>query len=238
MNQNDPPKIVLGVAAHADDLDFGCAASLAKWAQDGADVHLLIVTNGDKGSADANMTSEELAKVRRLEQENAGKIIGAKSISYLNYEDGELELTLPLKKDIVRHIRKIKPDTVVTSDPTFIYSVEQGFLNHPDHRAAAQATLDAIYPLARDRLSFPELLEEGYEPHKVKSILLTSFTDGNYFVDVTKTIELKKEALRSHFSQTPEFESIWDRIKKYAEKSGAKRGVQYAESFIRIDMFL
>lgn len=238
MNQNDSPKIALGIAAHADDLDFGCAGTLAKWAQDGSEVHLLIVTNGDKGSSDEKMTSTELAKIRRQEQETAGKIIGTKSITYLGYEDGELELTLQLKKDIVRQIRKIKPDTVITSDPTFIYSVEQGFLNHPDHRAVGQATLDSIYPLARDRLSFPEILEEGYEPHKVKTVLLTNFSGGNYFVDVTHTIDLKKEALRSHFSQTAGFDSIWERIQQYAAKAGGKRGVQYAESFVRIDMFI
>jgi LmbE family N-acetylglucosaminyl deacetylase len=230
------PKIVLAVGAHPDDIDFGASGSVAKWAKDGAEVHYLVITDGGKGSADPTMTTEKLIAVRQQEQRDAIAALGAKEAHFFAYEDGILEVTLGLKKDIVRLIRQIKPDTIVVMDPTMIYISDINFINHPDHRAAGQATLDAIFPLARDHLSFPDLyLEEKLEPHKVAHVLLINLERENYFVDISDTLELKLEGLKRHASQVGDMYIMQDRVKQRAAKLGAHTGTAYAEGFIRID---
>jgi len=230
------PKVVLAVGAHADDIDFGAAGSVAKWAADGAEVHYLVVTDGSKGSDDRNMTGEQLRAMRQVEQRSAAAVLGAKEVHFLDYEDGALEVTMPLKKDIVRIIRQIRPDTVVVIDPTFLYSSELGLINHPDHRAAGQATVDAVFPLARDHMSFPELLnEEKLEPHKVAHLLLIGLDKSNYVVDITATLDTKVEALKRHVSQFSSVEALTDTIRQRAEMLGSKIGARYAEGFVRID---
>lgn len=232
------PKVVLGIVAHPDDLDFSSSGSFAKWGADGAETHYLIVTNGSKGSDDPAMTSDQLIKIRRDEQRAAAKILGVKSVTFFDYEDGELEVTKELKKDIAREIRRVKPDTVVTLDPTFVYAPGTGIINHSDHRAAGQAAIDAVYPLARDRLTYPELIEEGFEPHKVKHLLLTSFTGGNFFVDISDSFDKKVAALKEHKSQISDFSGVENRMRHFAHESGKKFGCELAESFNRVDMFI
>jgi len=229
------PKIVLGIAAHPDDLDVGAGGTLAHFAAQGAEVHYLILTDGGKGSDNPFMTSAQLTEIRHTEQQTALEIVGGKSITFLDYPDGELEVTMELKRQIVKVIRSIKPDVVITMDPTVIYSAANGIINHPDHRAAGQATLDAVFPLARDRLTFPELLEEGFEPHKTATILLVNFNESNFAVDITHTFETKLNALKAHISQFGDLEnSSWVRDMAIAE--GQKAGYELAESFVRIDI--
>lgn len=230
------PKVVLGIAAHADDLDFGVAGTIAKFAAQGAEVHYLIVTDGSKGSSDYDMSTVELAKMRQDEQRNALKALGGKEVHFLGYPDGELEVTMDVKRDIVRVIRSVKPDVVITWDPSVIYSSSRGFVNHPDHRACGQAALDAVYPLARDHMSFPELFAEGYEPHKTKTALLMNFDTANYYVDITDTLEKKFEALKAHASQVPNFAEMRERFTEFAAMSGKEAGFKYAESFVRLDI--
>ena len=230
------PKKVLGVAAHPDDLDFGASGSFAKWAKEGADIYYLIITDGSKGSDDESITSDQLVKIRKNEQRKAAKIVGAKDVFFLNYPDAYLEVTINLKRDITRKIRLLKPDLVITTDPTFLYSSERGFINHSDHRVAGQATIDSVFPMARDRLTFPELISEGLMPHKVASLLLINFEDGNYFVDITHTLDKKLEALAAHASQMTELTLTQDRMKDYASRIGKKCGVDYAECFARINI--
>ena len=229
------PKIVLGIAAHPDDLDVGAGGTLAHFASQGAEVHYLILTDGGKGSDDPSMTSAQLTAIRHYEQQTALEIIGGKSITFLDYPDGELEVTMELKKHIVKAIRSIKPDVVITMDPTVIYSAANGIINHPDHRAAGQATLDAVFPLARDRLTFPELLTAGFEPHKTATVLLVNFNDSNFAVDITNTFDTKMNALKAHVSQFGDLEnSTW--VRSMAEAQGRKAGYALAESFVRIDI--
>jgi LmbE family N-acetylglucosaminyl deacetylase len=230
------PKIVLGIAAHPDDLDFGASGSMATFADSGADVHYLILTDGGKGSSDPNMTPAQLTALRKKEQETALKILGGKTVTFLDYPDGELEVTLKLKKDIVRVIRTIKPDVVVTMDPSMLYSAERGFINHPDHRAAGQAALDAVFPLARDHLSFPELYANGYLPHKTATVLLINFDSKNFFVDITRTFPRKIEALKAHASQIPSTTELEGFIRDIASKTGKQAGYELAEAFVRIDL--
>lgn len=230
------PAVVLGVAAHPDDLDFGAAATMAKFAQDGAEVHYLLLTDGSKGSDDKNLTSTQLVKLRQAEQRAALLVIGGKGITFLNYPDAYLEITMDLKRAIVREIRRLKPDVVVTMDPSVIYSESRGFINHPDHRAAGQATLDAVFPLARDYLTFPELLADGLEPHRVKTLLMTNFDKQNFYVDISSTIDKKWQALACHASQIPNISAVRERFEKFAQEAGVKAGTNYAEGFMRLDL--
>lgn len=229
------PKIVLGIAAHPDDLDVGAGGTLAHFAADGAEIHYLILTDGGKGSDDPSMTSAQLTEIRHAEQQAALAIVGGKSITFLDYPDGELEVTMELKKQIVKRIRSVKPNVVITMDPTVIYSAQRGIINHPDHRAAGQATLDAVFPLARDRLTFPELYEAGYEPHKTETVLLVNFNESNFAVDITGSFETKLRALKAHVSQFGDIDgSSW--VHDMAAQQGEKYDYELAESFVRIDV--
>lgn len=229
------PKIILGVAAHPDDLDVGAGGALAHYASQGAEVHYLIVTDGGKGSDDPAMTSAQLTKIRHAEQQVALEAIGGKSVTFLDYPDGELEVTMQLKRELVKAIRTIKPDTVITMDPSVLYVANKGIINHPDHRVVGQATLDAVFPLARDWLTFPELATEGYEPHKTKSLLLINFDTANFSVDISDSIETKNNALKAHASQFGDLSELrW--VQEMAEVQGKLAGYKYAEGFIRIDI--
>lgn len=226
--------IALGVAAHPDDLDFGSSGTFAKWAREGADCYYLICTNGCKGSDDPKMTEEKLIKIRREEQTRAGKVIGLKGVFFLNHNDTELVADLKLKKEIVRYIRRLKPDVVVTMDPTMIYSRKRGYVNHTDHRAAGQAAMDAVFPLARDRLTFKELEKEGLKPHKVRTLYLTNFDDHNEIVDISKTIGVKLKALECHRSQISKDALGW--VRKMGAMVGKEKGYRYAEAFVKLDL--
>lgn len=233
------PRVILGIAAHPDDLDFGAAGSVAHYAKTGAEVHYLILTDGSKGTADLKMSSPELIKLRQEEQRSALKLLGSRAdrAHFLGYPDGELQVTLELKRAIVKLIRVIRPDTVITLDPSVIYNAARGFINHPDHRAAGQAALDAVFPLARDHLTFPELYAEGFMPHKVQHVLLTGFGfPGNFNVDITSTFALKLRALKAHPSQIADYELIASWMRSIAEEAGQRAGCELAESFTRIDV--
>lgn len=230
------PKIVLGIAAHPDDLDFGAGGTMAQFAEQGAAVHYLILTDGSSGSEDITMTPERLTKLREEEQRAATKAIGGKSVTFLAYPDGQLEVTMALKRDVVKVIRRIRPDVVVTMDPSVLYSTSRGMINHPDHRAAGQTALDCVFPLARDHMSFPELYAEGYEPHKTKTILLTNFNEANFYVDTSKTFSKKINALKAHASQVGDIDQIQERMEQWGETVGEKAGYELAEGFVRIDI--
>jgi LmbE family N-acetylglucosaminyl deacetylase len=194
------PAVVLGIAAHPDDLDFSTPASMAKSTMEGVSVYYLILTDGSKGSDDRSMTSEQLVKIRVREQLASLRAIGGKEATFLSYPDSKLQVTMDLKRDIVKEIRRLKPDLVITNDPTFVYSARRGFINRSDHRAAGQATIDAVFPLAGDHLTFPDRLKTGSEPHKVKTLLLTNFEYLNSDIDVTETVAKKWLALKAHQS--------------------------------------
>lgn len=228
------PKVVLGVVAHPDDLEFGMAGTVAKYVSEGAETYYLILTNANKGSSDRSVTSAELRAIRQEEQRAAGKVLGLSDVFFADYEDGCLEVNMDVKRDIAHIIRQVKPDVVLTMDPTMTYDVGRGFINHPDHRAAGQATLDAVYPLARDHLSFPELLKAGLEPHIVKTVLMTHFGQENFYVDISQHIETKLQALAEHKSQVAD--PALQMVKQWGSQLGSKVGAAYAEGFVRIDV--
>lgn len=232
------PKIVLAIAAHPDDLEFGVSGSVAKWVQDGAEVHYLICTDGSKGSDDLKLTGSELTKLRREEQRTAAKILGVKSVTFFDYEDGLTEASPALKRDIVRQIRIVKPDVVVGQDPAMLYIADYGVINHNDHRNVGLATMDAVYPLARDHLSFPDFMAEGLEPYKVKDLLLMgSFENQNCYVDITGTYETKLKALAAHASQV-DVEAVRGWLDTMSERLGELGGFKRAEGFIRLHLFI
>ncbi|MEM6281575.1 MAG: PIG-L deacetylase family protein [Chloroflexota bacterium] len=234
MTEETPHKIerVLGIFAHPDDAEFFCGATLARWAAEGADVHLLLATSGDKGSADPEMTSERLIEIREEEARKAAEVLGAKGVLFLRHPDGELAPSIELRRQLVRQIRLQKPDTVVTSDPTaFWYGT--GYINHPDHRAIGDATLAAVFPTARDRLNFIEHeRDEGLEPHKVARLYIAIPADQTVTVDVTDHIDRKLEALKEHKSQFEATEENLERIKKRSLDPTAPEDMpRYVEHF-------
>ena len=229
-------KIILAVGAHPDDMDFGVSGSIAKWASEGAIAYYLICTDGSRGSDDPKMTHKRLAEIRKKEQIDAAKVLGIKKVFFLDHTDTQLVCDLTLKEEIVRIIRTIKPNIVVTMDPTFYYSVGRGFVNHTDHRAAALATMDAVFPLSRDRLTFQEHEKEGLKPHKVEELLLINFDKVDYLVDISGTFDKKIKALSMHESQFADFPAVEKRITERAKMLGKEKGFKFAENFIRIKL--
>ena len=226
-------KRVMAIVAHADDAEFGFAGTVAKWIRQGMEVTYVLVTNGNKGSADPNMTSEQLAATREKEQLAAAKVLGVKDVVFMGYPDGELEHTLGLRRDLTRVVRRYRPDIAIVPDPT-TWFYRNDYINHPDHRAVGEAALAAIFPSARDRLTFPELLNEGLQPHKVLDIYISLANDPNTWIDITDTIDVKIAALREHKSQIEDMEAAAQRVKAWAELSAAGLEMQYAERFKRI----
>lgn len=186
---------VLVVTPHPDDAEYGVAGTVARWTNEGRTVVYVVCTNGDKGTSDREVKSESLTKVREKEQIAAANLLGVKEVIFLGYPDQGLEETPQFRKDIVKQIRRFRPETVVTADPY------RRYIWHRDHRITGRVTLDAVFPYARDHLSYPDLLEEGLEPHKVKEILLWASENINHRLDITDTFPLKLNALREHKSQ-------------------------------------
>ncbi len=207
------PKRALVVAAHPDDSEFGAAGTAALWTRQGWEFYYLICTDGSKGTEDPEMTADKLVPMRREEQRAAAATLGVKDVFFLDHVDGELAYTPDLMRDVVRFIRRLRPYAVFTHDPNQL--VRNMFINHPDHRCAGEVALDAVYPIARNRPSYPELLEEGLEPFSVKEVYLWSASDTNLDVDITETIDLKFEALRKHVSQMGDMEEMEPRLRQF-----------------------
>jgi LmbE family N-acetylglucosaminyl deacetylase len=220
---------VLVVLAHPDDPEFFCGATLAKWARAGKEIRYLLLTCGDKGSDDPAMSPEALCADREVEQRAAADVLGVKQVNFLNYHDGELFNTLDVRREIVRAIRRFKPEIVVTSDPTALIRMNTA-INHPDHRAAGAATLDAIFPAAGNRMYFPELLREGLEPHYPKEVWLAVANEPNFWVDVTDTLDIKIAAILKHQSQIKDPAEIEKRIRARLRRTDVD-GEFYTEAF-------
>lgn len=228
------PQSVLVVAAHPDDAEFGSGGTVATWAKQGTVVNYLICTRGDKGTDDPSLLPYQLMEMRVREQCQAAQILGVKNVDFLEFRDGELSPSLELRRAIVGSIRRYKPEMVITHDPSNLFSNE--FINHPDHRAVGQATLDAIYPTARDRLQFPEHLAQGLEPHKVMQVLMWGSQQPNYLVDIGEAFDLKLESLRQHFSQITFGDTFVERMRERHQKLGEAQGLNLAEGFRRISL--
>jgi LmbE family N-acetylglucosaminyl deacetylase len=230
MTEADRARGALVVAAHPDDGDFGAAGWTAQRAAEGWGVDFLVCTNGAKGTADRGMARDRLIALRREEQREACRRMGARDVHFLDHEDGELVYDRRLLEQIVRYIRRLQPYTVLTHDPTDII-IRDSFINHADHRATGTAVLDAVYPTARDHLNFPEHLAEGLEPHKVRELLLWSTNHPNHDCDITAEVDRKIHALTAHATQ---FGSRED-FATFAKERWAEEG-RYLERFRRIEL--
>ena len=222
------------VVAHADDAEWGCAGTVAQWCNNGWEVVYVLCTDGSKGTDDAKLTSEELVSIRKKEQLDAGRVLGLHNVVFLGYEDSMLEPTLDLRRDIVRQIRFYKPDILICLSPLRRLD-GSSYFGHPDHIASGEAALSAVFPSSRDRLTYPELLEEGLEPHKVSEVWIMGHDDDDKFVDVTDYIDVAVSALKSHSSQTTG-EDVGQQLIDWRSRTGNKVGFTYAESFKRFLM--
>jgi LmbE family N-acetylglucosaminyl deacetylase len=230
-NHRGPGDCIMVVVAHPDDAEFMCAGSVAAWVAEGREVIYTLVTSGDKGTEDAESVPAEFAVLREQEQRNVCGVLGVKTIEFLRQEDGMVQNTLALRKEIVRVIRRHKPSAIITQNPTSRWS--GNYVTHPDHRATGDATMDAVFPSARDVHMFPDLaLNEGLRAHIVDHLYLgdRSNTADVYF-DVSETIDTKVQALMEHVSQIPDPKKLSASVREGAELLGKKRGMGFAESF-------
>lgn len=230
----DEPQRILVVLAHPDDPEFFCGGSIARWTSAGHSVSYCLLTCGDKGTKDRELSGEELCRLRRAEQKAAAAVLGVRTVRFLDYSDGYLVPDLKLRRDITRVIRQETPDILVTCDPTNLY-VRDAYINHPDHRAAGQATLDAVFPAARDHLNFIELWrDEGLEPHIVKEVWISLPLQENVCLDVTDFWQNKINALLEHKSQIGEPEDLIKRMRERHTEESSLEAPVYLEKFRRI----
>lgn len=222
---------VMVVTPHPDDAEFGAAGTVASWVRQGRQVIYVVCTNGDKGSSDRDMTPERLAEIREEEQREAAKLLGVSEVIFLGHPDGGLEDTPAFRGELVRLIRKHRPDLVITADPY------RRYLWHRDHRITGTVTLDAVFPYARDHLSYPEHMAEGLAPHRVKEVYLWGSEQSDTFIDITETFSLKLAALMCHASQVGQRAGVvtqW--VEERASQLGQSQGIPLAEAFHRVEI--
>ncbi len=228
------PQKILVVLAHPDDPEFFCGATTARWVRAGHHVSYSVITCGDKGTKDLTLTSDDLCSIRQKEQRSAAAVLGVEEVKFLNYPDGYLVADINLRRDITRVIRTMRPDVLVTCDPQTLFT-SNGRLNHPDHRAAGQAALDAVFPAARDHLNFPELLkDEKLDPHSVREVWVCGTLEPEVTLDVTDTWEVKIMALYEHKSQIGESEKLAERMRERRTEDSTPEKPRYEEKFRRI----
>jgi len=223
------PESAMAIVAHPDDIDFSCVGTLARWVKYGTRTSYVLCTSGDVGIATPGMTREEAIEIRETEQNEAARIAGAAEVIYLREPDGMLVATLDLRKKLVREIRRFRPEVVITGDPTRVWSGDS-YINHPDHRAASAAALDAVFPAAGQPNLFEEIAQEGFQAHKPRKVYVTTWDEADVYVNIEETIDTKIAALRAHKSQMKD----WDpepRIKEWAATRAKGKEMAYAESF-------
>ena len=223
------PESAMVIVAHPDDIEFSCAGTIARWVKAGSRVAYVLCTSGEVGIAESGMTKDKAVKIREKEQLAAAEIVGVEDVVFLREPDGMLQPSLDLRKKLVREIRRFKPEIVICGDPTIVWAGDT-YINHPDHRAAATAALDAIFPAAGQPNLFEELEEEGVTAHKPRKVYVTGWSGTDLFVNIEDTIDQKITALRAHKSQMKD----WDpepRIKEWAAERGQGKEMAYAEGY-------
>ncbi len=213
------------VEAHPDDAEFTKAGTVALWARSGCHVVYVLCTDGNAGSHEPGMTRERLAEIRRAEQRAACALLGVRDVVFLGHDDAELQPTLQLRRELVQLIRQYKPEVVFAGDPTSLFGGDD-YINHPDHRAAAQATLDAVAPAS----AMPLLWPEAGAPHRVRQVFVRSWDKANHWVDISDTVDVKIAALKQHTSQMGDWDPT-EMIRAWAAETGKEKGLAFAESF-------
>ena len=224
---------ILCIFAPPDDSEFMVAGSVARWTREGREVAVCLVTTGGAGTNEHTPLPDGLVPVRERESREAARILGVRDVVFLGYQDGVLEPTVGLRRDLTRVIRRVRPDVVVCGDPTARWHGNE-YLNHPDHRAAASAALDAVFPSAETRAIFPELLGEGLEPHHVKEVLIAGAVTPDTWVDIGETLDVKCAALRAHVSQVGSGEWVEPMLREWALQAAKRTGVAHAEAYRRM----
>ncbi|MCX6082763.1 MAG: PIG-L family deacetylase [Chloroflexi bacterium] len=222
---------ILVILAHPDDPEFFCGASLARWALAGHEISYSLLTCGDKGRNDFNrdIPGSELCALRHKEERAAADVLGVGHIQFLDKDDGYLVPDLILRKEVVRIIRQLKPDILVTCDPQNLFATYG--LNHPDHRAAGQVVLDAVFPASGNELFFPDLLDEGWLPHSPKEVWASLTNQPNAVLDVTDTWDIKIRALKEHKSQIGDPEKLEERMRSRRTEDSTDENPRYEEKF-------
>jgi LmbE family N-acetylglucosaminyl deacetylase len=229
---DETPQRVLVVTPHPDDAESWCGGTIARWIKNGAEVHLVLCTDGGRGSAKPGITSAELARIREAEQLDAARVLGIEDVVMLHRPDGELEDTRDFRKELVREIRRVRPDVVLSTEP-----YRRNLAWHRDHRIAGQVALDAVFPYARDHLHFRELWsDEGLEPHKTGTMMFWGTEQANEFVDIGDTLELKVKSIQAHRSQLRDRApaEVAEFVKEWAREAGLEHGCPYAEAFRKV----
>ncbi len=220
------PQSAMTIFAHPDDMEFSCGGAVAKWAKAGCKITVVLCTSGNVGTHDGKYTPTTLAAVREEEQKNACAVLGVKHIEFLHHDDGRLVADLTLRRELVRLIRSYKPEIVFCGDPNLVFWGPHG-INHPDHRAAALAAVDAVFPSASMELLWPE---EG-PVHEVHGVYVRAFDVLDTWIDVSDTIELKIKALREHHSQLDDNQGLEEMIRQRHAEAGKEKGMAFAEAF-------
>ena len=215
------------IFAHPDDAEYMCGGTVALWASEGTEVHYCVCTDGSAGSNEPGVTREEIMVVREREQRAAADVLGVRSVTFLGFPDGELEVNGVTRRAVTRLVRQIRPEVIVAPDPSRLWS-GTGYINHWDHKQAGTLALCAVMPDSPTRLQFPELLQEGLEPFEVPNLWLSAEQPDTY-VDITETIDVKLAALAEHASQHAEASAPW--VRDRARQLGEEGGVEYAEAF-------
>ncbi len=224
---------VMVISPHADDAEGGCGGTVATWIKQGKSVVYVLCTNGDKGTNDPAIKPEQLAVTREKEQKAAADVLGVREVIFLRHPDQGLEETSEFRKELVRLIRMYRPDTVITVDPY------RKYIWHRDHRITGQVVLDAVFPYARDLYAYPDLNAGGFEPFKVKEVLLWASEEPNYNIDITDVFDMKVKALRCHESQVgaAPLVEMEERIKERSRMYAEGEDYELAESFHRVELF-
>lgn len=223
------PESAMAIVAHPDDIEFSCAGTLARWAHAGSRISYVLCTSGDVGIDDPGMTRAMATEIREAEQRDAAKIAGAQEVIFLREPDGMLQATLELRKRLVREIRRFRPEVIICGDPTIVWAGND-YINHPDHRAASSAALDATFPAAGQPNLFEEIAEEGFQAHKPRKVYVTSWSGADTFVSIDDTIDIKVAALRAHKSQMKD----WDPeplLREWAAEAAKGKEMDYAEGY-------
>lgn len=228
----ETPVDVLVITAHPDDAEFGIAGSVARWTGEGRSVVYVVCTSGEKGTTDRNMTTDALQHIREREQQAAAQVLGVRQVVFLRYEDQTLEDTPAFRRHIVEMIRTFRPYTVATTDPY------RRYLWHRDHRIVGQVVMDAVFPFSRDHMAYPDMLEKGLEPHKVKEVLFFGAEDINHYSDIAATFEKKVAALKCHDSQMRELRvaDLEGWLRQRFQQVAAKSEYELAEAFHRVEL--
>ncbi len=230
----EQPQKILVILAHPDDPEFFCGATIARWTSQGHKVVYYLLTKGDKGTNDHNLQPETLMEIREGEQKKAAQVLGVPEVHFLTNPDGFLASSLELRREVTRIIRMEKPDILVTSDPTNFFPNNDATINHPDHRAAGQIVIESYFPAAGNPKFFPELLDEGLEPHSVKEVWFSLTHQPNTVIDVTQFWPCKMKALHCHASQIGDPQKFDERMLTRRTPDSSDDAPRYEEKFRRI----